>query len=104
MKKKKAKSEGKTRLTPNENLEAAYRHIIKGEAQHRIAQRMGGVNPGRVADAVLTARKWMRNPAAFKEYTPPDGGGPTYKERVESKLNTILRRIGEANGKARKKK
>ena len=47
--------EKKTSLTPIEKLKVAHAVIVNGVHQHQVASLMG-VNPGRVAEAVKTAR------------------------------------------------
>jgi len=46
----------KTQLTPEEKLKAAYFHLIKGVAQHTLAD-MFDVNPGRVNTAIEEVSK-----------------------------------------------
>jgi len=41
----------KTGLTPDEEIKVAYFHLIKGIAQHTLAD-MFDVNPGRIAEAI----------------------------------------------------
>lgn len=50
----------KTDLTPEEQLEVAFFHLRRGVAQQDLASIYGGINSGRVSDAVEKAR------AAFK--------------------------------------
>lgn len=50
----------KTTLTPEETLEVAYWHIVKGYPQHDLAA-MFGVNPGRVAEACKALRYTSEN-------------------------------------------
>ena len=45
----------KTQLTPEEKLKAAYFYLIRGVAQHVLAD-MFEVNPGRIADAITAVR------------------------------------------------
>jgi hypothetical protein len=53
--------EHKTSLTPAEQLRVAVAVIVDGIDQHKVAALMG-VNPGRVANAVTTARKAFNIP------------------------------------------
>ena len=46
----------KTNLTPEEKLRAACAHLLDGIDQHKIAF-IYGVNPGRVSEAIMDARK-----------------------------------------------
>ena len=48
-------SDGKTALTPDEKLRAAFAHLINGVDQHILAS-IFGVNPGRVAEAITAVR------------------------------------------------
>jgi hypothetical protein len=51
----------KAALEPHEKLCCAYFHLIRGLSQHDLAGIYGGVNPGRVNDAikdVARALKW----------------------------------------------
>lgn len=50
----------KTDLTPEEQLEVAFFHLLRGISQQDLAGIYGGVNSARVHDAVEKAR------AAFK--------------------------------------
>lgn len=53
----------KVSLTANENLCAAYAHFVLGVDQHVLAPIMGGVNPGRVNEAVKAIEYAMNNVA-----------------------------------------
>ena len=52
--------EHKTALTPQEKLRVAVAVIIEGVPQHVVAALMG-VNPGRVAEAVVSIRNVIEN-------------------------------------------
>lgn len=49
-------AEHKTALSPAERLRVAVAVLVDGYDQHRIAALMG-VNPGRVAEAVVAVRR-----------------------------------------------
>jgi hypothetical protein len=48
--------EAKTCLDPREKIKAAYLHEVMGVDQHIIAVFFG-VNPGRIAEAIIDVRK-----------------------------------------------
>jgi 3-dehydroquinate dehydratase len=53
-------AEHKTALTPAEKLRVAVAVLVDGMDQHRVAALMG-VNPGRVAEAVVAIRDAIEN-------------------------------------------
>ena len=57
----------KTDLTPREKLKAAYFYLIRGVAQHVLAD-LFEVNPGRVNEAIEEIRAAIR----MKEPPPPE--------------------------------
>ncbi len=60
----------KTALTPQEKLRVSVAVIIEGVPQHVIAA-LFGVNPGRVAEAVVAIRRAIEN-----DTVRSDPGGP----------------------------
>ena len=57
----------KTELTPREKLKCAYFYLIRGVAQHVLAD-MFEVNPGRVNEAIERVRAAIR----MKDPPPPE--------------------------------
>ena len=65
----------KTALTPQEKLRIAVAVLVEGVPQHVIAA-LFGVNPGRVAEAVVAIRRAIENDAVRS-----DLGGPAVEIR-----------------------